>query len=1015
MKRNSTTFLAAPFFFIRVPTFPLSYFFSLQNKNDIYQYVFNFFQTDSFFREAIAIAAPNLFDTLCSKHPSPGFQSLLKYFIRMSTRATPFGLFSFVSIGHWGAETKLDFDSSKLEKKGRPDMEWLIHFIDELLRDDSYFDNGVVKTNPLLYESLNRIILPYSIKKENKNKKISIEATPLVREILFNSINGKKVNEVICDLLVKVPDLKKGKLLEVIKILLGKEMLVPCLYPNLLTENPFRNFLEKLETPNAGLSEIEALLAEYNGSSLGIGGKTVRKIQDKLSAFTSTPNVLQVDSYYSELGSLSSKLKGDLEEAIEFLWDLSFKRKRKSPLGSYLQSFLAKYGTTRLVPLLDLLDEDMGVGIPDCFGSSNNDERLDDQWNKKLHELWSSCLFERKFECVIDKSIFSNFHEKTKEECILPSSFDVFCEILAENSVSIEEGDNYLINIKGFYGASNGCSSIGRFYYLFNEEKKDPIRKFIEREGELEPNAVFVECSYFPQTQRVGNVSINPNLRTMALNLGNSKKSDFDLSLSDILVGATEDRFYFTDRTNKKELIFVAFNMVNEELAPLPFRFLRMASMERYHTFSSLFWNDFPKVPFLPRIRYKKSVLSLAKWNVTLDLIGAGKNNTLEEIYKKFTDWANRWNLPHLLNLMNGDRSLLFDRKGYQQTREAIYQLKTIGFISLSEYLKNNNLVNSSHGAHCSEFVFPFLRNSDLISNRSFKISQISSENLSQRLHLPNSDWLYAKFYISIDNQERFLAEYLLPFVERVLKSQYYFVRYQDPLGPHVRLRISHPKKETCSLLCSWAKKVMEGGMVRDFSLGTYEREIERYGGEEVIGQAENFFCADSLTSHYLLSGMLSKMLDLPNYVIASLSIIELLRGFGLGINDQIKFFSLFKKNKKALEGFRQWKGVILISAGSIFSNQRSEDDSIRYMHYGFDLRNPARDVYLEAIKGSQASNLLTNPQMAILNSLVHMHCNRLLGIDSKLEAKALYYAAHTLQNIRYFSEKPLQDAKIKR
>jgi hypothetical protein len=41
---------------------------------------------------------------------------------------------------------------------------------------------------------------------------------------------------------------------------------------------------------------------------------------------------------------------------------------------------------------------------------------------------------------------------------------------------------------------------------------------------------------------------------------------------------------------------------------------------------------------------------------------------------------------------------------------------------------------------------------------------------------------------------------------------------------------------------------------------------------------------------------------------------------------------------------------------------------------------------------------LLNNHPTAIQDSILHMHCNRLLGINGSLEKKARVFALHTLE-----------------
>src|SRR6266852_9809966 len=57
---------------------------------------------------------------------------LLRFLIRMSTRPTPFGLFAGVALGHWGAITDLALSAEPPRTATRPDMAWLLPFVQKL-------------------------------------------------------------------------------------------------------------------------------------------------------------------------------------------------------------------------------------------------------------------------------------------------------------------------------------------------------------------------------------------------------------------------------------------------------------------------------------------------------------------------------------------------------------------------------------------------------------------------------------------------------------------------------------------------------------------------------------------------------------------------------------------------------------------------------------------------------------------------------------------------------------------
>ncbi len=88
---------------LRFPYFSFTKLSEFFNDEDKVKKIFN----DSLFQEAIYIASPVLYiemmkyleNKLPEKEKSKIFYTLIRYFSRMCTRCTPFGLFSNVSIG----------------------------------------------------------------------------------------------------------------------------------------------------------------------------------------------------------------------------------------------------------------------------------------------------------------------------------------------------------------------------------------------------------------------------------------------------------------------------------------------------------------------------------------------------------------------------------------------------------------------------------------------------------------------------------------------------------------------------------------------------------------------------------------------------------------------------------------------------------------------------------------------------------------------------------------------------
>lgn len=1019
-KENPSLFSAAPFFMIRTPLLPVEDFFYLLNQSNVEECLLTFYFKDEILREAIAIASPNLHQALQkiadknTKEREQIISSLLKYFLRMATRSTPFGLFACVSHGKWDEKTSVVFDHKNIEKRIRPDMEWLIKIIDSICQHPENFDILPIKANPLALQNGNRINLNYLRINETdkKQKKVSIGATPLTTTILAIAKQSTTVDQLIDKVLELIPGLDRGKIREVVRKLLEQQILVFNLYPSLLTKSPFQDFLAKLaeiqarnvaslDTLNFSiLTEISTKNFDYNRQSVGKGEKFLQDIQSSMETLSSSKHFLQVDSTYrAENLTLNSTVIEELEKTAEILWRLSFRNSQH--LQNYQAKFLEKYGLGRKIPLLELLSED-GLGIPENYTNPSSDKielsSREKDWNKWLRREWCQCLHDRKKEITLSNSLIDKILGPSSDKEKAPLSFDLYFEIIAKSNRHIDQGD-FLLNI--FNNTWQAGSTFGRFIDILGQNIEESLHCLFCKEEDLEENSLFVESSFLPFPSRFANVASHPNLRKYAIDFeGNARQKM--IPLEEITVGLFEDRFYLTLNGGNQELIVMAGNVLNPMYTPIPLRFLRDVSRSRYSCMEVFSLKGLENVQFSPRIKYQKSILSPAQWRVDLEQINAAPKEPVKVLEQKFLKWAENWELPQYVFMSQGDNRILLDHQKPEHLREIISILKKNEEVKLVEKIgqQEGEWVNSSRGRHFSEFVVPFLKNKKYQASSKHlylpKHDRVPSVN---RWKLPGSEWLFVKFYLYKERETTFILNHLSRFAksfqEQGIISGWFFVRYIDH-SSHIRVRFRSEKNKILNVLIpalhDWSLLLLQNKLIHDIQIAAYEREIERYGGAEIIELAENFFCADANSAIELMCMITEEKLPLPDFAIAALSLIDLLKGFGLSLQEMFLFLKASVSDQSELKGFRQLKEDLVKLNRSIL------EDGSHVLQQTFLKRKEAQRLYGEKMLEQHHKGSLSNSLTSIQNSVLHMHCNRLMGNQLHLEKKACLYAFHTLQ-----------------
>ncbi|NNM43121.1 MAG: lantibiotic dehydratase [Chlamydiae bacterium] len=1047
--REDFLFQPAPFFMVRTPHLPIENFFSLLAEKDLYESLMSWCKKEEVLREALAIASPSLYASITNqkekteKEKKQIASSLLKYLLRMTTRSTPFGLFSFVSLGKWGNETSCDLDLNEMRKRARPDMEWLLAVIDKCCSDEQIRDQLKIRGNPLILEAGDRAYLNFVRKKHIEKKSedgkeetvekeevqpqsLSIRTSFLTKAIFEIAKHPVTIDELKVKIVNQFPTVENEKLQAVIEKLLKDQFLCYEYLPSLLTESPFADFISKLPFSCSylpQLKEIASQIEKYNETPVGQGEKLFQEIQDRMKEVVASPNLLQVDTgYFGKEISLPSSLAEELSDSAEILWRLSCTSPYPALLSSYHAKFLEKYGSSRTVPLLELLDEERGLGIPESYLNSSvtplPKNKKAERFDKWLRAEWGYCQQQGKKEILVTEEILDKILEKPdKEKAIL--SFDYFCEIFANSSADIDSGNFFLQFSSNSWQAG---ATFGRFLDLLGEKAKQNLKEVFREEEAHEENSFFIESSYLPASPRSSNVSILPNLREYAIDLEIPVKTGSGFSLDEIYVGANYDRLYLTLQDGSKELVVCQGSMLNPSYAPTPIRFIRDVGRSRYQPLYSFPWNDLEDAEYLPRVRYKKTILFPARWKVDLASLQLTQQSKEEVIEKEFNTWAQQLHLPRYLFMTEGDNSILLDREHPSHVKEIISKLKKGIEVKLVEKIgqEGGEWIQSSQGAHASEFVVPFVKNKKYSSAHS-KLTPLIHTPISHhcRWKLPGSEWLYAKCYLAKDGESRFICENLSGFADFFMNQgtihEWFFVRYSDPKS-HVRIRFRGEKDKIIQQLLpafhDWMSALMQKGQIRDFVLTGYEREVERYGGELLIDYAETYFSHDALATIPLLNTMLKKKTNLPEEVVAALNCIDILKGCKLNIEEQLSFFTSLNLPKDELKGFREWKDPLLKLTEAILEERGDLFSETLFLLEAFEKRQKGLFSFVTKMEELKEQKRLSIPAESIYGSILHMHCNRFLGTESKKEQKAMIYAYHALFTLRQ-KMKQLQDAKL--
>lgn len=1007
--------------------------------------------------EALFIASPSLHQSLPHWHADPESargrkieRTLVKYLSRMAGRATPFGLFSGISVGQIGSQTRLNLKStSSYERHTRLDNDFLFALVSAVSRDPSVRARLRYRPNSSLYIAAGRLRYAEAQLqgKERRYHLVSVELNEPLHATLERAREGARLEALAAALVADDATIEPIEAECFVNELVEAQLLVPELGVAVTGPEPLEALLDALQ--EAHLTDVRSTLdgvctqlAAIDQGGIGVAPTRYLQVADTLKAASAEVPVeisrlLQVDMVKpASQAELSRSLVTQIERGIDILQRISPRVEHHS-LADFCQAFQARYGE-REVPLVEVLDEESGLGFevadtPGMEGSPLLTEldfpslpsSMQIDWSerdtyllRRLHEAWTHDEAELVFD---DEDIR---HLSCDEPARLPQAFAAIVRIAAPSDPVTHRGDPYVL-LDGISGPS-GARLLGRFCHV-SAAVHDLVNDHLRAEEAQVPDAVFAEIVHLNEG-RMGNILCRPVLRDYEIPfLGISgAPSDCQLPITDLLVTVRQGHVILRSRRLNRRVIPRLTTAHNFHLRSLGlYRFLGALQMQANDPIGWR-WGVLAEAPRLPRVRYKHLVFARAQWRLTspdltpiVEAIGAeSQAATPEEVEVRRAETLaairrlqTARGLPRFVVLAEGDNELPIDFDNVLSAETFAYTLArdaTADRASAILYelfpLPNDLVVQGPEGAFTHEMIIPFVHTEARPSPAMVATPQIAATHSFP----PGSPWLYAKLYTGQATADRVLREAVAPVVRAAMATgdanRWFFLRYRDP-EHHLRVRFhGEPERLYGTVLPALhhaLAPLMQEGAIWRVQLDTYERETERYGGPHGIDLAEELFWIDSETVLAIVACLEGDAGKDARWRLA-------LRGANL-LLDSFGFDNAARQRlcTKASEGFRDEFRVTTAlrkQMGQIFRTERADldvllDNDLARTHdhplaLGVDILDRGakrqRPVAAELCVRAQQGQLHGDMENMAW-SFVHMHINRLLHASQRAQELVLY------------------------
>lgn len=759
MSKTEIKFTFFSSYIFRIPSFPFNFYQNLTSGTRITDEQIKELAKNNHIKESLFIASPELYSEIQKwisfEDYSPDKAdkikiSLLKYFIRMSTRCTPFGLFSACGSGKFDDKTQININgSSSFYRKTRFDMQFVGNLANTLQAFQVLQDKLFFYPNTTLYKlgdfyryiqyTLNKSNRKYSLEAVKRTEyldlileksRFGISKTDLVNFLISDEITEKEAVIFIEELInhqILISELEMtltGD--DYFNKLIDLNELIKDTYKSNLDEKEKTNILVKNSETNDSLLDLKALSKKlldndsFQDETFSNYGKIIQILKDNNLSFNEK-HLFQTDLFInSKAFTLDYNYKKELLNTIKFLNKISPATPQKN-LKNFKKEFLKRYDH-EAIPLVEALDFETGIG----YGSNNKNfditPILDELGLKNKQKTENQIIF-NEVENIIYSKLKNAIINKEKNSELnyqdfnnidfshqnLSSTFSCLFEIVKEN-------EKEWISIQSI-GGSSAANLFSRFCYG-NSEINDLANEITNYESDSLEGKIVAEIVHLPEA-RTGNVLKRPAFRTHEIpylgksNLDTSKQ----IPIGDIILKMGSNRIILWSKENQKEIIPKLSNAHNFSYQALPiYQFLCDMQFENKKTSLGINTTNLEKLfEYFPRITIGNCIIVKAKWifrqEQNPDFFKNLKSNSKiydQDISRLLSDINDciSYAMPQYVSLIDDDNTLLVNTQNYDCLKMLLSAIKNRTKFTLEEYLfPSEKTIKDKTDYYANQFV----------------------------------------------------------------------------------------------------------------------------------------------------------------------------------------------------------------------------------------------------------------------------------------------------------------------
>jgi lantibiotic biosynthesis protein len=1001
---------------------------AIVNENDFLQQLTN----DNNFLEALFLASPVLHSELLkyeqgkindARSIKKLIFSLAKYHLRMSSRCTPFGLFSGCSVVQWhNGDNSIIVNNQQSDRHTRFDMHYLCALAQHLSTLPFIKNKLLFFANTALYTMSEEVrYVEYNYTNGHRKHIISsILASEYALDVLQAAQLGISVSEMVNRLVSD--EISEEEATVFINEMIDAQVLVNELEPAVTGNEFLYQVVATLKGINkiqdAAINEIITTLEHIELLMRNLDANTIndvsayREIIESLKKFDipfEENKLFQTDlNFILTNDKINTKYQTEIAEALSIV-NLLNKQQESPNLLAFAKRFYERYENAEL-PLLEVLDTETGIGYIAGNGSNItpllNEISIGGITTADSQLPWGirdGFLLNKLLKALSSNDYAVEFEPKELEDFkndwnLLPPSISVMFRLLDDNKILLENS-----------GSSSAVNLLGRFAHG-NKTIHQIIKDVVKEEEEKNPSVIFAEIVHLPES-RIGNILLHPAFRQYEIPFLSKSAvvAENQITLQDLYISVKNNTVLLRSKKLNKIIIPRLSSAHNYSHAALPvYQFLADMQLQGKQAGIYFNWGGLEnQFKFLPRATFKNVILNAAHWNFTKKDITTLTGKEGAVLMNAVAAFKHQWKLPDLVVLADRDNELLINLEDQLMVATWLDAIKTRHNFILKEFLgdKENAPVKDNNGnAYTNQFIAILLRNSPAYSMPGLPESKNIQTNIQQDFPI-GSQWIYYKMYCGHKIADTILQSAIHPLVQTLLEEKiidsFFFIRYSDP-NFHLRLRIYVADITRLGYVLNFVQehiqKFLQQRLIWNVQNDTYKRELTRYG-HQTIELAENLFYHDSIALLKFLELTEGDSREQLRWQWAIRAIDEWLNAFAytpeqkLSLSEQIKnsFQAEFKADKFLKEQlsnkYRKHKAAI----EEIMDYDMNETNELFPLIEILKEKTVAIKPVIYHLKKMEENQKIVPSINELMPSYIHMLVNRIITSSPRQHELVIY------------------------